>query len=44
MFSFGYSFFLSGPIIGYTSLSYFYIFSIVFYICLLYTSDAADEL
>lgn len=31
MFSFGYSFFLSGPIIGYTSLSYFYIFSIVFY-------------
>ena len=30
MFSFGYSFFLSGPIIGYTSLS-FYIFSIVFY-------------
>jgi len=26
MFSFGYSFFLSGPIIGYTSLSYFYIF------------------
>lgn len=25
MFSFGYSFFLSGPIIGYTSLSYFYI-------------------
>lgn len=30
MFSFGYSFFLSGPIIGYTSLSYFYIFSIVF--------------
>ena len=31
MFSFGYSFFLSDPIIGYTSLSYFYIFSIVFY-------------
>ena len=39
MFSFGYSFFLSDPIIGYTSLSYFYIFSISFFMSIMYPTQ-----